>query len=197
MTTPTNLNAPTTPSAPRARGILPTPYTPTPFASRSNADNAFAPAQAPATPFTTGKSGYETLAQQAIANNRPYLNTDDGRRLYTAAMAAWKRAHGDNVPDWSTGHLPLSPGTAPLGSSECFRCGMTGHMRPTCENLGHTEIPKIESDWRARIHGIIKSRRTRDTLPVFIIDSEEVTIDTSIYDTSVFEFADQEDQGNE
>ena len=70
-------------------------------------------------------------------------------------------------------------------------------MRPACEDLGHNEIPKLESDWRARIHGIIKSRRTRDTLPVFIIDSEEVAIDTTIYDTSVFEFADQEDQGNE
>jgi hypothetical protein len=74
---------------------------------------------------------------------------------------------------------------------------MLGHMRPTCENLGHTEIPKIESDWRARINGIIRSRRTRDTLPVFIIDSEEVTINTSVYNTSVFEFADQENQGNE
>jgi hypothetical protein len=37
----------------------------------------------------------------------------------------------------------------------------------------------------------------RDTLPVFIIDSEEVAVDTSVYDTSVFEFADPEDQGNE
>jgi hypothetical protein len=196
-TTPANLNAPTTPSAPRARNMLPTPYTPTPFASRSNADNALTPAQAPATPFATGKLGYEGLAQQSITNNRPYPNTDEGRRLYIAAMAAWKRTYGDNAPDWSTGHLPLSPGTAPLGSSECFRCGMLGHMRPTCENLGHTEIPKIESDWRARINGIIRSRRTRDTLPMFIIDSEEVTIDTSVYDTSVFEFADQENQGNE
>jgi hypothetical protein len=70
-------------------------------------------------------------------------------------------------------------------------------MRPACEDLGHNKIPKLESDWRAHIHGIIKSRRTRDTLPVFIIDSEEVAIDTAIYDTSVFEFADQEDQGNE
>ena len=74
---------------------------------------------------------------------------------------------------------------------------MLGHMRPTCENLGHIEIPKVESDWRARIHGIIRSHRTQDTLPVFIIDCEEVTIDTSVYDTSVFEFTDQEDQGNE
>ena len=74
---------------------------------------------------------------------------------------------------------------------------MTGHMRPTCESLGHAEIPKLESDWRARIHGIVKSRHTQDTLPVFIIDSEEVTIDTTVYDTSVFEFTDQENQGNE
>jgi len=146
------------------------------------------------TPFTTG---YEGLAQQSIVNNRPYPNTDEGHRLYAAAMVAWKRTYGDNTPDLSMGHLPLSPGMAPLRSSECFRCGMLGHMRPTCESLGHTEIPKLESDWRARIHGIVRSRRTRDTLPVFIINSEEVAIDTSVYDTSVFEFADHENQGNE
>jgi len=91
-TTPANLNTPATLPAPRARNTLPTPYTPTPtpFASRSNADNALTPAQAPATPFTTGKSGYEDLARQAIANNRPYPNTDEGRHLHTIAMAAWK-----------------------------------------------------------------------------------------------------------
>jgi hypothetical protein len=196
--TPPTPAAPSTPSTPRTRGTLPTPYTPTPFASRLNAGNAFAAAQPPASPFATGKSGYEDLAHQAIANNLPYPNTDEGRRLYMAAVTTWKRTHGENTaPDWSTGHFPLSPGTAPLGSSECFRCGIQGHMRPVCESLGHTEIPKQESDWRARIQGIIKSRRTRDTLPVFIVDSEEVAIDTSVYDTSVFEFADTEDQGNE
>ena len=73
---------------------------------------------------------------------------------------------------------------------------MTGHMRPTCDSMGNAEIPKLESDWRARIQGIVKSCCTQDTLPVFIIDSKEVTIDTSVYDTSVFEFADQENQGN-
>jgi hypothetical protein len=70
-------------------------------------------------------------------------------------------------------------------------------MCSACKNLGHIEIPRQESDWRARINGIIKSRRTRDTLPVFIIDSEEVPIDTSVYDTSVLDFTDPEEQGNE
>jgi hypothetical protein len=197
-TTPAATTISPAPTTPRAQGNLPTPHTPTPFAARSNAGNTFATAQAPATPFATGKSGYESLALQSIANNPPYPNTDEGRRLYTAALTTWKRTHGENTtPDWSTGHFPLSPGTAPLGSFECFRCGMLGHMRPACENLGHTEIPKQESDWRARINGIIKSRRTRDTLPVFIIDSEEVAIDTAVYDTSVLDFADSEDQGNE
>ena len=129
-TIPSTPTAPSKPTTPRAQGNLPTPFTPTPFAARSNAGNAFAAPQTPAPPFATGKSGFEGLAQQAIANNSPYPNTDEGRRLYTTALATWKRIHGENTtPDWSTGHFPLSPGTAPLGSSECFRCGMLGHMR--------------------------------------------------------------------
>jgi hypothetical protein len=34
-------------------------------------------------------------------------------------------------------------------------------------------------------------------LPVFIIDAEEVAIDTNVYDTSSLQFRDEENQGNE
>ena len=60
--TPPTPAVPVTPSTPRTRNTLPTPYTPTPFASRSHVGNTFATTQAPATPFATGKLGYEGLA---------------------------------------------------------------------------------------------------------------------------------------
>ena len=187
-----------TPSTPaRAVGNQP-PFTPSPFATRSSVGNTLVGTQAHATPFTTIKGGFMSLAQQSIEKNIPYPNTEEGHRKYNAALLSWRQRYGqDTDANWDTNHLPLYPGTSPLGSSECYRCGVAGHNRSQCDQFDNPEIPTQEGNFRAKINGIIRSRRYQDTLPVFIIDAEEVAIDNSVFDTSALDFGELEDQGNE
>ena len=150
------------------------------------------------TPSATTKGGFMALADQAIEKNIPYLNTEEGLRKYNMAITAWRLCYGqDTDANWDTDHLPLSPGTSPLGSSECYRCGISGHNRSQCDQHGHLEIPTQEGNFRAKINGVIRSRRSNDTLPMFIIDSEEVIVDMTVFDTTALEFGDTGEQGND
>ena len=86
---------------------------------------------------------------------------------------------------------------SPLGSSECYCCGISGHNHSQCDQHGHLEIPTQEGNFHAKINGIIRSHRSNDTLPMFIIDSEEVIVDTTVFDTTALEFGDTDEQGND
>jgi len=66
----------------------------------------------------------------------------------------WHRANPGIAPD-EQHHYPLTPGTAPIGSRECYDCGQPGHGQgappPVCP--GQT-LPDPERTWR-RIAGYI------------------------------------------
>jgi hypothetical protein len=154
----------------------------------------------PDSPLANAGGGWANLAQQAIAQNHPFPNTENGKHDYATAMVGWYAKYGENRADWSTGHVPLTPGSSPLGSNECFTCGIAGHMRPDCPTANNP-IPTVEASWRARIMGIIRPKRNCFTespgsLPVFKIDAEEVEVDPEVYDTSILEFRDSDSQGN-
>jgi hypothetical protein len=154
----------------------------------------------PTSPSVDRGSGYVKLAQQSINDNRPYNDTEDGHQKYQIALASWTQKYGGIQADWSTGHIPLTPGSSPLGSNECYTCGKAGHRRDECSWTGNP-IPDVEANWRARINGLLRPRRARFTetpgaVPVFIIDADEVEIDPDVYDTTGLEFTDYEDQGN-
>jgi hypothetical protein len=154
----------------------------------------------PASPSANRGSGYVKLAQQSINDNRPYNDTEDGRQKYQTALASWTQKYGGIQADWNTGHIPLTPGSSPLGSNECYTCGRAGHRRDECTWTGKP-IPDVEANWRARINGLVRPRRARFTespgaVPVFLVDADEVEIDPDVYDTTGLEFTDYEDQGN-
>jgi hypothetical protein len=148
----------------------------------------------------SGNAGFVTLAQQAMANNQHFPNTEEGRRKYTTAVARWLEKHRNTRPDWGTDHSPLTPGTLPLGLAECYLCGKAGHRRDNCPPTS-IPIPDNEANLRAHINGLVRGRvrfaESPGALPVFIIDAEDVTIDTNVYDTSSLQFRDEENQGNE
>ena len=121
---------PTTTRAPSERPRLPTPASP-----RANAGDQLA-----------------NLARQAAENNTPFPNTAEGHCNYETAFAQWCLKYGSKA-EWSTDHLPLTPGSGPLGSGECYDCGK-GHPRPNCPTP-FTLIPDIEANWRARINGLL------------------------------------------
>ena len=183
------------PSTPRLNAFTTPPFTP-----RSNAGNTLVNTNVPATPLTSGNIGFVTLAQQAMANNQPFPNTEEGRRKYAAVAAKWTQKYGNMKPDWGTDHIPLTPNTSSLGSAECYLCGKAGHRRDNCPPTS-IPIPDNEATWRAHINGLVRGRsrfaESPGTLPIFIIDAEEVAIDTNVYNTSNLQFRNDENQGNE
>ncbi|KAE9389099.1 hypothetical protein BT96DRAFT_780861, partial [Gymnopus androsaceus JB14] len=54
-------------------------------------------------------------------------DTQKGLEDWKEDMVAWGRKHGRNA--WFSEHtvMPLKPGTAPVNSGECFKCGKAGH----------------------------------------------------------------------
>ena len=188
----------TTPTTPIRPQHIPTPYTlPTPHPLPPHMARPQLPM--PDSPLANVSGNWGKLAQQAIMHNHPFPNTENGKREYAAAMVSWYAKYGDGKADWSTEHVPLLPGSSPLGSNECFTCGVAGHMRPDCPTPNNP-IPIVKANWRARIMGIVRPKRGRfmeslGSLPIFQIDAEEVEIDPTVYDTSVLEFRDLDSQG--
>jgi hypothetical protein len=191
-TTPRQIPA-TAPTTPMRSQLAPTPRALPPHMTRPQLPT-------PDSPLANVGGGWANLAQQAVTQNHPFPDTEKGKRDYATAMVDWYAKYGEGRADWNTGHVPLTPGSSPLGSNECFTCGVAGHLRSDCPTANNP-IPAVEANWRARIMGIVRPKRNRfiespGSLPVFKIDAEEVEVDPEVYDTSVLEFRDSDSQGN-
>jgi hypothetical protein len=155
--------APPTPRFPTLRTQPPAPqnYLPTqPF----NANN-----QQPARGGYQPPGAYQAPNQPANRQNRTpaermddvirralpiHPNTPAGRALYNAQIIQWNTEHAGQQAS-EIRPYPLSPGTAPVASGECWKCGMIGHMGPGCENP--TPLPGVESRWRSIATSIKRS----------------------------------------
>ena len=107
----------------------------------------------PANPFTGTTGGHGNLFQAtqsansqtnnprppATATDRAALlvhlqkhphhpDTEPGRLVHCAQQAEWIKTHGIGVFVTESTPYPLRPGTQPVGSGECFTCGLSGHM---------------------------------------------------------------------
>ncbi|KAF9456578.1 hypothetical protein BDZ94DRAFT_1315003 [Collybia nuda] len=68
-----------------------------------------------------------------------------GRLTYTAQVTAWAIANPTGkVNEFQP--YPLTPGTSPAATRECWRCGYPGHMSNACTG---TMLPALESQWRS------------------------------------------------
>lgn len=164
----------------------------------------------PATPTpkrSTGNTGaLEEFTHQAIAANLPYPDTAQGMAEYKRDKATWEVGNGGpgREVSWNSKHIPLWPGSSPLGSSECYNCGRAGHRRDECPEPNQI-IPGDEAQWRVRINGtLVAARKAKrfasaspgsDALPTFfMIGGEEIAVDASVYDTSNMDFLDDEEE---
>ncbi|KAJ3965479.1 hypothetical protein EV361DRAFT_810619 [Lentinula raphanica] len=112
------------------------------------------------------KSGprYELLVDKAalraaIAAKQPYPDTEEGRiskitLAWEQDIRDWARRFGQNVRFSDQTVMPLTPGTAPVCSGECFKCGRS-HRRG--EECTAGSIPRIEGNWRAYCQRILGS----------------------------------------
>ena len=141
------------------------------------------------------------MALTVVVVNKPYEKTPEGQWKYHEAMIKWDAQFGPITdPTWGTWHFPLTLGTAPLGSGECFGCGMVGHRRPTCPVTNEREeILGREGNWCVKVHRAIytlnTTNDTNDTLPVFLINGDYIEVDLAIYNVMELDFT--EDQENE
>lgn len=75
-------------------------------------------------------------------------DTVEGRASHKAQQDEWAKTHGELAWVTESTPYPLRPGTAPVGSNECFACGMVGHTRPSCTVPKERQLRKQESQWR-------------------------------------------------
>lgn len=174
----THIQAPANPypRAPQTAYVPPPLPATNPLAGGGGRGNFFGGA-APLAPYRgTGPGalgigrGQQRPPQPAAANNirnRPiherfgdltgralphHPNTPAGLTAYREQVAAWHTANPHIKPDEQHPY-PLTPGSAGVGSHECWDCGAGGHMQGGAGCAGAT-LPEPERDWR-RIAGFI------------------------------------------
>ncbi|KIM86069.1 hypothetical protein PILCRDRAFT_5137 [Piloderma croceum F 1598] len=79
-------------------------------------------------------------------------NTTEGLAAYQVQVTVWHAANPSRKPDKQHPY-PLTLGTPPVGSRECWDCGQKGHMQSAPVCAGAT-LPEPERDWQ-RIVGFI------------------------------------------
>jgi len=164
---------------------LPSPQTPTPNRGQ----------------FGTTQVTNQDLARKAIAASSAFPDTPEGKTNYLTALHAWEAVYPPaREADFTTAPYPLTPGTAPIGSRECYTCGIYGHI--TREH--DPAIPAVnarEQRWRAFIGRNLYARGRLDySSPISQInvhDEETQPYDPAIYNVAQLDFAEEQDgQGN-
>jgi hypothetical protein len=73
-------------------------------------------------------------------------DTPAGRAAYNTQITEWNA----NNPRQFVNELrpyPLSPGTSPVATGECWKCGKPGHLGPSCSTTN--QVPALEQRWRS------------------------------------------------
>ena len=83
----------------------------------------------------------------------PYPKTTEGKVAYEATMQAWWDRNGFNARATTADLIPLTPGTVPVGTRDCYACGWNNcgdirfpHQSEDCTIM--LKIPAQEKSWR-------------------------------------------------
>jgi hypothetical protein len=73
----------------------------------------------------------------------------EGRLAHKEQQLEWARKHGATT--WVTEDMPypLRPGTMPVCSGECYRCGTLGHRAMECPTPKENQLIQKEQAWRS------------------------------------------------
>ncbi|KZP10865.1 hypothetical protein FIBSPDRAFT_962756 [Athelia psychrophila] len=212
--TPAHL--PITPAAPH-QGYLPTPANSAlnnPFSDQTTPrPNNFSRqlAQTQASPLAGRGTDSNDIARRIAIESIPYQDTPEGVAAYTRAYTEWEARWGaDNLCTFITDRLPLSPGTSPLGSKECYTCGIAStppHLGFDCLALDHKKIPVREKQWRTYINKALwnagqrstPGRRSYQASPIIAqiaVTDDGYAYDPNIYPADSLQFEDDPSSGN-
>lgn len=92
-------------------------------------------------------------AQYATIPHHP--DSDAGRQAYAQQVQEWHSQYGTDAIPNSQRPYPLKPGTSPIGSRECFNCGMVttpSHQSYECTN---TPLPTQETKWHETVSCLV------------------------------------------
>lgn len=140
----------------------------------------------------------QDLARHAIASSSFFTNTAEGRTSYQTALKAWEAVYPPaREVDFTTSPYPLTPGTAPLGSHECYTCSIQGHITKDHDPA----IPSVnvrEQRWRAFVGRNLYAWGSFNPISqISTYDDETLPYDPAIYNAGQLNFAEEQDsQGN-
>ncbi|KAF8868433.1 hypothetical protein BD779DRAFT_1793882 [Infundibulicybe gibba] len=112
-------------------------------------------------------------------------NTPAWRELYERQISDWTSKHGMAGPT-ELRPYPLTPGTTPVASGECWKCGRPGHCGMDCTQ---PQVPTLEQKWRS-IASSIWRRAEAIAAPVNVIaefDEEETKVITRFLERMALE----------
>lgn len=99
----------------------------------------------------------------------PQLNTEEGRATYEKQKVDWHAKYTDNRPNeyWP---YPLTPGTFPVASGECWKCGQHRHPELPTGQCPGPYVPVPENNWHA-LAGLVEGdvRRAASRAPVQLV----------------------------
>ena len=103
-------------------------------------------------------------------------NNPEGLTNYNNQIAAWQAAYGQSGKGpTETRPYPLSPGTVPVASGECWKCGGRAHHPAPCSL---PPVPALETKWRSIAQTIRKKAEAAATAAVNInlvnVESDDV-----------------------
>ena len=105
-------------------------------------------------------------------------DTADGHTRHRAQCATWHTSNPTSKPDEQHPY-PLTPGTSPAGSFECWSCGQKGHRQGAGPGICPGDhLPEPERDWR-RIASYItceyNKQRLGQAIPVNHVSTSALT----------------------
>ncbi|TFY75649.1 hypothetical protein EWM64_g8363 [Hericium alpestre] len=110
------------------------------------------------------------LLRNAIRTMPQHPATDAGRVAYQAQLRAFQSTHGECPYIDECTPVPLKPGTAPVGSGECWSCGEKGHPRFACASM--ERVTRNEYLWRSFCNRALGGR-TESPAPVQYVGADE------------------------
>ena len=116
----------------------------------------------PRTPFTAERPAHERLSD-VLAKALPiHPKNAEGIVQYNAQILLWHSTFGQSgkCPN-ETRPYPLSPGTVPFASGECWKCGYRTHHPNPCLA---PPVPALETKWRS-IAQTIRKRAEAAVVP--------------------------------
>ena len=114
------------------------------------------------TPYTPERPAHERLSDVLTKALPIHPKNAEGIALYNVQITLWQSTYGQSGkgPNESRPY-PLTPGTVPVASGECWKCGQRTHHPGPCSA---PFVPALETKWRS-IAQTIRKRAEATAIP--------------------------------